>query len=203
MAYKRKNGKQPGVIIFFDFHESLEILAKQEGTAAVGNVVLALLDYAEHGVIPADEELTPTEQMLFKVMRSRADAAAESYKERCERNALNGQKGGLTKAMNATTDQQRKTDYLSVIMGERGVPAIMSGAAQPHGWTVAIPKQGGGMDALTDENTSIYRGQFPDLDLHETAVKWADYLNAAGEPAWPRNAVDAFENWCRKANNNG
>ena len=211
MAYQRKNGKQPGVIIFFDFHESLEILAQQDGAAAVGHVVLALLEYAEHGVIPAENDLTPTEQMLFKVMRARADAAAEQYKERCERNALNGQKGGYTKAMNATSDPEKKQSYVNALTAPRGNGNVMlmDGLFQDRtpiktnscGWKVAIPNASGGLDALTEDNTAMYRGQFPDINLHDAALKWADYLNAAGRDSWPRYPQDAFESWLRKCNN--
>ena len=209
MAYKKKDGKRPGVVLFYDWHESLEILAKNSGTAAVGNVILALLNYAEYGIIP--DTLTDTEMMLFEIMRNRTDAAAEQYKERCERNALNGQKGGYTKAMNATTDLTKKQSYMTQLTAPRGNGNVMlmDGLYQDRtpmktnscGWKVVIPIASGGIDALTEDNTAIYRGQFPDIDLHDAALKWLDYLNATGRDSWPRYPRDEFESWLRKCNN--
>lgn len=210
MAYKRKNGKQPGLIIYHEYHESLEILAQQEGAAAVGNVVLALLDYNEGGVIPTDHDLTPTEMMLFTVMRSRADAAAAAYREKCERNAISGQRGGLTKALNAATTPEKKESYLSALTTPRGVPAVMGGLMQERPqpqsaygeWAVPIPKRTGGMAALTPKNTDYLRGVFPDLDLYDTALRWAAYLNTVGDSELPKIPEDEFEEWCREVYKN-
>ena len=215
MAYKKKDGKRPGVVLFYDWHESLEILAKNSGTAAVGNVILALLNYAEYGIIP--DTLTDTEMMLFEIMRNRTDAAAEQYRKQCERNAQNGAKGGYTKAMNATTDPDKKQSYVAAITDPKRNPAAVTAllgdvlsrplaerpqaAAYPDSWKVPIPKQGGGLGALTQAKVeSLYRGMFPDLDLREAALAWAEYLNAAGEAAYPKCPEDAFEEWCRKYN---
>lgn len=207
MARQKKDGKRPGVIIYYDWLDALEVMAEQDGTQSVGNVILALLNYAHYGVQP--EGLTPTEQMLFSIFRERTDDAAEKYRETCERNARNGQLGGLAKAENARAEQERAAaervysplDFVPSVT--RGNTAIMAGnynrSIDTDDWQVPIPKANGGLFALTRDKAMVYQSQFPSLDMHEQAMAWAECLNAAGEKAWPTNVDIGFEQWCRKA----
>lgn len=205
MARQKKDGKRPGVILFYDWHDALNVMSQQDGPAAVGNVVLALMNYAHYGEVP--QGLTATEQMLFSIFRERTDAAEESYRQVCERNALNGAKGGDAKARNAKAALERTATqgFYSVVPAVvQGNAAIMGGAIKSdrgkdaEEWTVPIPLQSGGVAALTRADAAVYQSQFPNRDLHQEALDFADYLNAAGREEWPSNKDIAFEKWLLK-----
>ena len=136
--------------------------------------------------------------------------------------------GGLTKVINSSPDpvrrqqaEERKAFLDGVLKGSysAGNTLVMGGlldtspkqttsgwgltVASGGGWTVAIPKQGGGLDALTEANTEHYKGQFPDIDLYQAALAWAQALNARGEADCPKYPRDEFEHWLRKYNRGG
>lgn len=206
MTRQKKDGKRPGVVIFYDWRKSLDILAAQEGEKAVGHLLLALMEYAQYGVIP--QGLSLGQQVIFEIMRERTDDAAEKYRKKCEANAVNGALGGIAKAENAKAEQERAAaervysplDYVPSVT--RGNTAIMAGnynrSIDTDDWQVAIPKRNGGLYALTRDKAMVYQSQFPSLDMHEQAMAWAEYLNAAGEKAWPTNVDIAFEEWCKR-----
>ena len=207
MAYQKKDGKRPGVILFYDWQDSLEILAQQDGEAAVGRVILALLDYARYGEVPT--ELSPTEQMLFSIFRERTDAAAESYRKMCEKNAQSGAAGGRAKAENErkASESRAKTEALSVISSlydnTRGNTTTFPGLSiktdiTDDDWVVYIPTISGEDRPLRAKDVNEYASEFPTRNLKEEALNYRDYLLAAGEKSYPKYAINGFTDWLHR-----
>ena len=76
------------VPLYFSYAEQLAMLPDDER----GQLILALLEYAQTGAIPAFAPASAT-AMLFSCMRSQTDRDVEKYAERCEKsrqNALSG-----------------------------------------------------------------------------------------------------------------
>lgn len=70
------------ISLYYSYREQLEILPDDER----GRLVIALLDYAENGTIPA---LQGASEMAFAFIKSQIDRDAEKYDDRCKKNREN------------------------------------------------------------------------------------------------------------------
>lgn len=70
------------ISLYYSYREQLEILPDDER----GRLIIALLDYAENGTIPA---LDGAAKMAFSFIRSQIDRDSEKYSERCRKNREN------------------------------------------------------------------------------------------------------------------
>lgn len=73
------------VALFFGYREQLALLPDDER----GRLILAILDYAEHGTLP---ELSDAANMCFSFIRAQIDRDSAKYEERCQKNRANVKK---------------------------------------------------------------------------------------------------------------
>ncbi|MGN1161071.1 MAG: DUF6291 domain-containing protein, partial [Candidatus Fimenecus sp.] len=71
--------KAKGVMLYFNYREPLNNLTMTER----GELLTALLDYGEHGILP---EFSGGLKMLFDCIKPTIDADIEKYFNRCQKN---------------------------------------------------------------------------------------------------------------------
>ena len=87
--------KKKSFVLYTDYREMIEMLPIKER----GELLTALFEYVESGVI-SDFSNSPALNMCFSFIRSQIDRDTEKYIERCEKNRINGSKGGKATASN-------------------------------------------------------------------------------------------------------
>lgn len=70
---------RPGVMIYFDIRSALNRLELDQ----IGELFLAILDYAEFGDVP---DLDPVVGMCFDMLKPKIDRDAERYQDRSTKN---------------------------------------------------------------------------------------------------------------------
>lgn len=81
-------------LLHYDIRVPLESLPDDER----GQLFLAVLDYAEKGIIP--DYLSPAAMMAWLFIKNGIDADAEAYAEKVEARRAAGKRGGLARAAN-------------------------------------------------------------------------------------------------------
>lgn len=112
MAKHRKKGEQAAFLLYNDS----KIYFDNCPDAEAGQLIKAIFSYKVNGKLP--ENLPRGAEMAFYAIQNYLDRDAESYKETCARNAINGQKGGKVtqekarkaKQANATILQAKQAD---------------------------------------------------------------------------------------------
>lgn len=74
--------QRPGFMLYFELSPALETLDDR----AAGRLLKALMAYAQYGEL---RELDGMESLAFLLMRGRIDRDAETYREKCRKNAYN------------------------------------------------------------------------------------------------------------------
>lgn len=74
-------------VLYVDYWQHLENLTTEE----LGRLTTAIFDYVRTGVLP---EIDGATKMAFSFIRAQLDRDAEKYENICERNRINGAKGG-------------------------------------------------------------------------------------------------------------
>lgn len=133
MSKYRKKGKQPAFLLYNDS----KIFFDKLSDAEAGQLIKAIFAYKVNGELP--DSLPPAADMAFCGIKNYLDRDAESYRETCAQNALNGSKGGKatqekarqakqatatpTQAKQADKDIIRETDIETDLQGirEKGV----------------------------------------------------------------------------------
>lgn len=77
-------------LIYISYKEQLSLLSKSER----GEVLMAMISYAETGVVP---KLSGAVMMCFSFIKSQMDRDDDEYNRKCEANRKNGKKGGRPK----------------------------------------------------------------------------------------------------------
>ena len=72
--------QRPGFMLYFELSPALETLDDR----AAGRLLKALMAYAQYGEL---RELDGMESLAFLLMRGRIDRDAETYREKCRKNA--------------------------------------------------------------------------------------------------------------------
>ncbi len=84
----RKNRETiPYICMYDDYLEALEPLTDGEK----GRLLTAMLLYARTGQV---QKLSGNERFLWPILKSKIDMDRAAYQEKCEKNRLNGKKGG-------------------------------------------------------------------------------------------------------------
>ena len=83
---ENKKGKN-SMIVYYDTIECLEDFSDEQ----VGKMFRAMIEYDKSGKLP---EFTGELKVAFRFIKSALDANIEKYNSICERNKINGQKGG-------------------------------------------------------------------------------------------------------------
>ncbi len=112
MARRRKKGEQAAFLLYNDS----KIYFDNCPDAEAGQLIKAIFSYKVTGELP--ENLPRGAEMAFYAIQNYLDRDAESYKETCAKNAINGQKGGKAtqekvrkaKQANATVVQAKQAD---------------------------------------------------------------------------------------------
>ena len=112
MARRRKKGEQAAFLLYNDS----KIYFDNCPDAEAGQLIKAIFSYKVNGELP--ENLPRGAEMAFYAIQNYLDRDAESYKETCAKNAINGQKGGKAtqekarqaKQANATVVQAKQAD---------------------------------------------------------------------------------------------
>jgi hypothetical protein len=79
-----------GFVLYLDYWQHLELLTVLER----GELITALFMYETTGAIP---ELNSNLKMAFSFIRAQLDRDTAKYEAICERNRVNGEKGGRPK----------------------------------------------------------------------------------------------------------
>lgn len=77
-------------LIYLDYKEHFELLNDEQ----LGKLLRAIMEYEETGIVP---DLEGMEKMAFSFIRAQLDRDREKYENKCEKNKLNGAKGGRPK----------------------------------------------------------------------------------------------------------
>ncbi len=93
-------------MLFYDYRTQLELLSDEER----GKLLMALFDYGEFGIKPKLEGMA---LMAFSFISADISRSQESYREKCEKNAENGKKGGRPKKANGFSENPNKANGFS------------------------------------------------------------------------------------------
>lgn len=91
MATKKE---RQGFVLYHDIRKPLELL----DDAQRGKLFLAILDYSEHGLLPDFDDAVI--DMAFAFIQNFIDRDADAYKDKCEKRANAGSKGGKQRVAN-------------------------------------------------------------------------------------------------------
>lgn len=91
MATKKE---RQGFVLYHSLRKPLEML----DDAQRGKLLLAILNYSELGVVPDFGDAVI--DMAFAFIRDKLDRDSEAYKDKCEKRALAGSKGGKQRVAN-------------------------------------------------------------------------------------------------------
>jgi len=75
------------VCLYLDYLETLTPYTDAER----GRLMMAMLNYAAHGLVP---EFTGNERYIWPSLKGQIDRDKKNYADRCEKNRINGAKGG-------------------------------------------------------------------------------------------------------------
>ena len=89
-----KKTERQGFVLYHSLRKPLEML----DDAQRGKLFLAILDYSEHGLLPDFNDAVI--DMAFAFIRDKLDRDSEAYKDKCEKRALAGSKGGKQRVAN-------------------------------------------------------------------------------------------------------
>ena len=73
--------------MYVDFHESTKLLQDSE----FRELVTAMCHYTENGITP---EMSQATALVFSVLKVTLDRDRKKWEDICERNKVNGEKGG-------------------------------------------------------------------------------------------------------------
>lgn len=96
-------------LLYLENYEQIKLLTMEER----GRLLTAIYEYELTGEAP---EFTGALAMCFSIFRQRLDRNRDSYREQCEKNRQNGQKGGRPKKANGFAANQpvlKKTERFS------------------------------------------------------------------------------------------
>lgn len=79
--------KKKSFILYLEYKEHLDLLTDEER----GKLLLALFEYVETGEFPPLEGAV---KMAFSFIRAQMDRDAQKYVDKCEKNRINGTRGG-------------------------------------------------------------------------------------------------------------
>lgn len=89
-----KKTERQGFVLYHDIRKPLELL----DDAQRGKLFLAILDYSEHGLLPDFDDAVI--DMAFAFIQNFIDRDADAYKDKCEKRAIAGSKGGKQRVAN-------------------------------------------------------------------------------------------------------
>ena len=89
-----KTTERQGFVLYHDIRKPLELL----DDAQRGKLFLAILDYSEHGLLPDFDDAVI--DMAFAFIQNFIDRDADAYKDKCEKRAIAGSKGGKQRVAN-------------------------------------------------------------------------------------------------------
>ena len=92
-----------GFVLYYDYRKHLSLLTDEER----GKLLIALLDYGEHGTEP---ELEGAALMAFSFISGQMDRDAEKYAETCKKRSEAGKQGGRPKKAEESKENQNKTE---------------------------------------------------------------------------------------------
>lgn len=105
------------VQLFISYEEQLQLLTNEQ----VGNVVMAMMQYAKTGEEP---ELSGIEKMMFVTMRNDYNHSSEVYENTVKRNTENGKRGGRPKK--TQEEKEEKTENPPVFSENPENPPVFS-----------------------------------------------------------------------------
>ncbi len=88
------------VCLYISYLETLKPFTDAE----IGRIVMAMLTYAETGQEP---EFPGNERFIWPSIKSQIDRDQKSYQDKCEKNRLNGAKGGRPKNRTVISETQK------------------------------------------------------------------------------------------------
>lgn len=87
-------------LIYLDYKEHFELLSDEQ----LGKLLRAIMEYEETGIVPALEGMG---KMAFSFIKAQLDRDREKYENKCEKNKLNGAKGGRPKKTEGNSNNQK------------------------------------------------------------------------------------------------
>ena len=89
-----KKTERQGFVLYHSLRKPLEML----DDAQRGKLLLAILNYSEFGTVPDFQDAVI--DMAFAFIRDKLDRDADAYKDKCEKRAIAGSKGGKQRVAN-------------------------------------------------------------------------------------------------------
>lgn len=89
-----KKTERQGFVLYHSLRKPLEML----DDAQRGKLFLAILDYSEHGLLPDFDDAVI--DMAFAFIQNLIDRDSDAYKDKCEKRAIAGSKGGKQRVAN-------------------------------------------------------------------------------------------------------
>lgn len=190
MATKKE---RQGFVLYHSLRKPLEML----DDAQRGKLLLAILNYSELGVVPDFGDAVI--DMAFAFIRDKLDRDSEAYKDKCEKRALAGSKGGkqrVANQANATFTKQTQANQANASKSSQPEP-------EPEPEPELKPK-------LEPEKDKKKRKRFTPPTLEEVKayceqrhssvdpVQFFEYFTADPERQWIDAKGDKVENWKSK-----
>lgn len=156
--------------IFTDFKANLELLTAEE----VGNLFLAMIDYAEDGTEP---DLQGNERFVWGAARLAIDHARAFS----EKQAKNGALGGRPTKANEANETQTKPEKPKKAENKRKEnkrnenKRNINNLAEP---VITMPLNNGSDHVVTEEDVNTWADAYPDINVSAELKKMTVWLNA-------------------------
>lgn len=190
------NSERPGFIVY---HETLDETDYMTDTQR-GQLFRALMCYSRSGEIV--EDIDPIVMGAFMCMRKSIDRQAANYERTCERNRINGSKGGRPKKTEKTqwvvsepTETQNNPNYNSSSSSNEN--KNINQKQESEGAKAQAPSPPRGIYEnvyLSDEDYATLGAEFGDIDARIDRL--SEYMAASGKSYVNHMAI--LRQWARE-----
>lgn len=179
-------------LIYLDYKEHFELLSDEQ----LGKLLRAIMEYEETGTVPALEGM---EKMAFSFIKAQLDRDREKYENKCEKNKLNGAKGGRPKKAEGNNNNPENPTVFSETELNQSKPKKADNDNDTDNDIKENNKRKkyGEFEnvKLTDEEYEKIKTMFPN-DYSERIQKLDDYIQSKGTKY--KDFVATLRNWARK-----
>lgn len=199
-----KKTERQGFVLYHSLRKPLEML----DDAQRGKLFLAILDYSEHGLLPDFDDAVI--DMAFAFIQNLIDRDSDAYKDKCEKRAIAGSKGGKQRVANqanqanatfAKQDQanqanaSKSSQYQSQLQSQSQYQSQYQLQSQSQSETIQDKKKSKRFVPPTLEEIREYCEQ-----RHSTVdpVQFYEYFTADPDRQWVDSKGNKVANWKQK-----
>lgn len=173
--------------LFFDYKEQLKLLSAQER----GELVLALIEYAESGIVP---ELDGASKMCFSFITAQIDRDNAAYREKCRKNAENIRKRWESSDTNVydpiptdTNDTKTKTKTEDIRIKDKDICSPAKPPKHKYGQYKNV--------LFSDEDLEKLKAEYPS-DYQQRIERLSEYIASTGKKY--KNHLATIRSWAHK-----